>query len=180
MNFEPLLSRSIHPAIAETVRYFQTLAPDDALPKRHAFRPNHVRHALGYIFIVDVLPDDYRWELVGEKIGILFGTNRHGAHLSTMQPIELRNLLKPMYDSVVASRAFHYCRGRYTWPDRSVAIERLLVPMTDDHGRLTSIFGVTMPVEPLDDFVIVFTGKGAAGFEIDEVMTGVTVAHEPA
>jgi hypothetical protein len=180
MNFEPLLAVSVHPVIAETARYFQTLAPGDTLPKRHAFRPNHVRHALGYIFLVEVLPGDYRWELVGEKIGILFGTNRQGSLLSTIEPIELRHLLKPMYDGIVASHAFHYCRGRYTWPDRSVAIERLLVPMTDDQGRLTSIFGVTMPVEPLDDFVIVFTGMGAAGFEVDEIVTCGAAACEPA
>jgi hypothetical protein len=179
MNFEPLLAGPLHPVIAEVARYFQTLAPGDALPKRHDFRPNHVRHALGYIFLVDVLPGDYRWDLVGEKVGILFGTNRQDTHLSTMHPIELRNLLKPMYDGIVASRAFHYCRGRYTWPNRSVPIERLLVPMTDDQGQVTSIFGVTIPTLPLDDFVIVFTGDGAAGFEIDEAIAGAAMAREP-
>jgi hypothetical protein len=179
MNFEPLLSGPVHPVIAEVARYFRTLAPGDALPRRHAFRPSHVRHALGYIFIVDVLPGDYRWDLVGEKVGILFGTNRQDSLLSTLPP-DLRNLLKPMYDGVVASRAFHYCRGRYTWPDRSVPIERLLVPMTDDQGRVASIFGVTIPTLPLDDFVIVFTGNGAAGFEVDEAITGAATACEPA
>jgi hypothetical protein len=180
MDFEPLLAAApVHPVIVETVRYFQTLAPGDVLPRRHAFRPNHVRHALGYIFIVDVLPGDYRWNLIGEKVGILFGTNRQGSLLSAL-PAELRDLLKPMYDGIVASHSFHFCRGRYTWPDRSLPIQRLLVPMADDQGRLSSIFGVTVPVEPLDDFVIVFTGNGAAGFEVDDVMTGSAAAREPA
>lgn len=171
MNFEPLLAKPVHPAIAEVARYFQTLAPGDALPRRHAFRPTHVRHALGYIFIVDVLADDYRWNLIGEKAGILFGTNRQGSLLSGL-PTELRNVLRPMYDGVVASRSFHFARGRYTWPNRTLPIERLLVPMTDDQDRLTSVFGVTIPDEPLDDFDLVLTGKGAAGLEIDEIMTG--------
>jgi hypothetical protein len=178
MNFEPLLATSVHPVIAEVARYFQTLAPGNALPRRHAFRPNQVRQALGYIFIVDVLPGDYRWNLIGEKVGVLFGIDRRGSLLSTLPP-ELRNLLKPMYDGIVASHSFHFVRGRYTWSNRSLPVERLLVPMADDQGHLTSVFGVTIPVLPLDDFIIAFTGNGAAGFEVDEVMAG-AAACEPA
>jgi hypothetical protein len=85
-----------------------------------------------------------------------------------------------MYDGIVASRSFHYVRGRYTWTDRSIPIERLLVPMADNQGQLKSIFGLTIPVEPVDDFVIVFAGVGSASFEVDDVMTGGAIVGEPA
>lgn len=171
MNFEPLFQRPVHPAIAEAAHYFQELAPGDALPIRQDFRPTRVRSVLGYIFLIEVLPDDYRWNLTGEHIAMLFGIDGTNRLLSDFQPQALRQRLKTTYDAVVKTRSFHYARGRYTWPNHTMNIERLLVPMANPDGQLNFIFGVSMPDVPTDHLAM-SAGIGAASLEIDEQIAG--------
>lgn len=173
MNFEPLLAASVHPAIAGAARYFQTLAPGDALPKRRDFRPTRVPGLLGYYFLVDVLNngEDYRYALAGEHMALLFGTDATNQRLSEIGDEAQRAHIKETYDSVVASRTFHYVRGRYTWPERSVGIERLLVPMTDNDGQLNTILGISVPDTRLD-MLNLLAEIGAAVLEIDSTIVG--------
>jgi hypothetical protein len=171
MNFEPLHPASVHPAIVEAARYLQTLAPGNALPKRRDFRPNRVPGLLGYYFLVDVLDNgkDYRYALAGEHMALLFGTDATNMRLSELGDAGAR--IKKTYDAVVATRTFHYVRGRYTWPERSVGIERLLVPMTDDDGTLNTILGISVPDTQLD-MLNLLAGMGAAVLEIDATIVG--------
>lgn len=138
------------------------------MPRRRDFRPASVRSILGYIFLIDVLPEesDYRFSLFGEHMAILFGANLTNKRLSEVGDETLRGHLGRTYDAVVASKSFQYLRGRYTWPDRSVEIERLLVPMADDAGNLTTIFGLTIP-HVADGTLVLCAGEGAAVLEID-------------
>ncbi len=173
MNFAPLLSASIHPAIADAARYLQTLAPGDALPKRRNFRPNRVPGLLGYYFLLDVLDngEDYRYALAGEHMALLFGTDATNMRLSELGDDAQLARIRDTYDAVVATRTFHYVRGRYTWPERSVGIERLLVPMTDDDGTLNTILGISVPDTQLD-MLNLLAGIGAAVLEIDTTIVG--------
>lgn len=173
MNFEPLLAASVHPAIADAARYFQTLAPGNALPKRHDFRPNRVPGLLGYYFLVDVIKGgkDYRYGIAGEHMALLFGTDATNMRLSELGDDALRARIKATYDAVVANRVFHYVRGRYTWSERSVAIERLLVPMTDADGNLNTILGLSVPDTQLETLNLL-AGIGAAVLEIDTTIVG--------
>lgn len=167
MNFEPLLQRPLQPAIAEAARYFQEISADVDLPMRRDFRPSRLRASLGFMFMVDVLPGDYRWDVMGEHIAVLFGINDTSALLSGIHPKELRDRLTKTYDDVVASRSFHYIRGHYTWHDKSVAIERLLVPMADQDGRLNAILGISVPVDIPTNALAAFAGIGPAKLEIE-------------
>ena len=176
MNFEPLLRRPVHPAIAEAARYFQELAPGDALPKRRDYRPTRVRSVLGYIFLIEVLPDDYCWNLIGEHMAMLFGIDGTNRLLSDFQPQALRERLKTTYDAVVTTRSFLFGRGRYTWPDRSMNIERLLVPMANPEGQLNFIFGVSIPDMPTDRLAV-SSGIGAGSLEIDEQISGCDLVY---
>ena len=172
MNFEPLLKRPVHLAIAEVARYFQELAPGDTLPKRQEFRPTRIPALLGYYFLMDVLKDgDYHFSLAGEYVAELFGIDATHWCLSQIGNEDMRTRLKQTYDIVVETATFHYVRGHYTWPEHSVGIERLLVPLADNNGCLRAILGVVIPVEPTD-LPPVFTGLGAATLEIDEQLTG--------
>jgi hypothetical protein len=173
MNFESLLSSPVHPAIAEAARYFQTLAPGDTLPKRRDFRPTRVPALLGYYFLVNVRDDskDYYFRLIGEHMALLFGSDVTHKWLSEIGNAPLCVRLRETYDLVVAKRTFYYVRGRYTWPERSVAIERLLVPMTDDNGKLDTILGVSITDTKLDSLNLL-AGIGAANLEIDSAIIG--------
>lgn len=166
MNFEPLFERQIHPGIARAAQYFLDISHDRELPRRRDFRPTNVRSILGYVFLIDVLPSDYRFSLFGEHMAMLYGTNLSNTLLSVVGDEKLRGFLRKTYDAVVAARSFQYLRGRYTWPDRSVPIERLLVPMADDAGKLSTIFGLTIPDIP-NGTLVLSAGEGAAMLEID-------------
>jgi hypothetical protein len=171
MNFERLLASPVHPAIAAAARYFQELAPGDALPKRHDFRPTRVPALVGYYFLIDVLPDDYRFSLAGEHMSLLFGTDVTHMRLSDVGVEPLRAGLKATYDRVIAAGTFLYVRGRYAWSERSVAIERLLVPMADNDGRLNSILGISIPDTALETLNL-YAEIGAASLEIDTEIAG--------
>ena len=173
MNFAALLAGPVHPAIAEAARYLQELAPGDALPKRHDFRPNRVPGLLGYYFLIDVVGGgkDYRFSLAGEHMSLLFGTDVTNRRLSELGNDDLRTRLKQTYDRVVASRSFHYVRGRYAWPERSVVIERLLVPMTDHDGHLNTILGLSIPDTQIGDLNLI-SDIGPASLEIDSQIGG--------
>jgi hypothetical protein len=166
MNFEPLFELQIHPGIARAAQYCLDLSQDRELPRRRDFRPANVRSILGYIFLIDVLPDDYGFGLAGEHMATLYGATLKGKRLSEIKDEKLRDHLGKTYDAVVSARSFQYLRGRYTWPARSVPIERLLVPMTDDAGKLSTIFGFTIPNIPADTLIL-SAGEGAATLEID-------------
>lgn len=166
MNFEPLFEQRIHPSIARAAQYCLDLSQDRELPRRRDFRPANIRSILGYIFLIDVLPDDYGFGLAGEHMATLYGATLKGKRLSEIEDEKLRHHLAQTYDAVVGARSYQYLRGRYTWPDRSIPIERLLVPMTDDTGKLSTIFGFTIPDIP-QDTLILRTGEGAPILEID-------------
>lgn len=173
MNFVSLLAGPVHPAIAETARYFQQLAPYDTLPRRHDFRPNHVPGLLGYYFLIEVVEGgkDYRFSIAGEHMSLLFGTDVTNMYLSQVGTEDLRSRLKRTYDAVVASHSFHYVRGRYSWDDRTVAIERLLVPMSDPEGHLNTILGLSIPDTRLETLDLI-SDIGAARLEIDSLVLG--------
>jgi len=173
MDFEPLRQISIHPDMALVVRHLQAIASGNDLPKWLDFRPSQVRHALGYVFLIDVLPDqnDFRYHLLGEHILILYGLQATNKLLSELGYEAQFARLRDTYHAVVKARSFLYLRGRYDWPDRSVAIERLLVPMADGDGHLNFILGLTIPDAPTDQ-ISVFAGLGPALLEIDEQITG--------
>lgn len=173
MDFQALLKRDVDPGIAVAARYFQEIAPGNALPSRKDFRPAKVRSILGYIFLLDVLPElnDYRFSLCGVNVAVLFGTDGTSARLTELHSPELAQRLKTTYDEAIAAKTFLYVRGQYSWPDRAVNIERLLVPMTGPDGQLNAIFGVTIPDCPAD-MLVIYAGTGVAKLVIDEKITG--------
>jgi hypothetical protein len=173
MDFEPLLLKPINPGIALAARYIQEIAAGSALPKRRDFRPSRVPSILGFIYLIDVLPDqkDYHFSLFGEHMAVLYGQNVTNKYLSDMIQDGFCTQIRRSYEDVIATHSFHYTRGRYTWPDRFVNIERLLMPMADNDGNLNSIIGLTIPDTPIDTLHI-FAGIGAARMEIDEKIIG--------
>lgn len=162
------------PGIIRFAQYCIDLAGDDPLPRRSQFRPTRVSSIMGYLFLIDVLADDndYFFSLFGTHMSILYGEDLTGKRLSQIGDANLQGFLRSTYDRVVATRKPLYLRGRYAWDDRSVDIERLLMPMTDDNGKLTTIFGVAIPDVPAET-LLVFAGQGAA-----KLVTDQTVAAE--
>lgn len=171
MDFAALFQHDVDPRIAEAARYLASIAPDTALPNRQDFRPSKVRSILGNMFLVDLIPGDYHYSLFGVTMAVLFGSDLTGRKLSDLGAPAIQESLGRTYDAVAESGTFRYIRGRYVWPERAIAIERLLVPMCNSEGALTTIFGLTIPAVPTD-MLVVLAGIGAATLEVDETVTG--------
>lgn len=164
MQLSGVIGRSIHPGIAELARYCDELSGDEHLPRRSRFRPPRIGALIGYFFLIDVLhaEKDYFFSLSGERIAVLFGGEMlKGRRLSEMADLDMQHSLRRTYDRVVASHLPLYMRGRYVWPNVAVDIERLLIPMADDEGKLTTICGISIPAVP-DNEMELYVGRGPA------------------
>ena len=172
MNLACLTETGVHPGIAHLARYCAELAGEDPLPRRRQFWPSRVADVITYLFVVDLLPgeDDYYVSLFGSRITILFGMDCSKKRFSEISDEFVRGELRRTYDEVAASGKPLYLRGRYEWPELSIGIERLLVPMIDDGGTVTSIIGLSIP-DVSEDVLPFFAGQGPARLIVDRVLT---------
>jgi hypothetical protein len=172
MNFSLSFDDAVHPRISELALYCAELSGEGTLPRRSLFRPKRVAPVITYLFLMDVLHEegDYRFSLFGSNMAILYGADLTGKRLSEFGDASKRAELRETYDHVVTSGKPLYIRGRYEWPEMAIGIERLLVPMTDDTGQVTSILGLAIP-NVSQDALLFFAGHGAARLVIDEVMS---------
>ena len=159
MDFGDLFEKDVNPGVLAFARYCMELAGDAEMPRRSQFRPSKIRDIVSYVFLLDVLPDDYRFCLVGDSMIRLCGTNPTGRSVNGIEDEEVRRNLRSTYDLVVATRRPVYQHSRYLWQENSVAVSRLLVPMLGDDGNLTTIFGIAMPDMP-DEPILLFSGRG--------------------
>lgn len=170
MEIDGLLDRTIHPGVAGLVRYACELAGDDLLPRRNLFRPERVNDVIGSLFLVDVLTEhnDYYFSLVGRQLVELFGADLTDKRLSQIGDAAFSMELRRTYDRVVATHLPLHMVGRYVRPHASIAIERLLIPMTDDEGYLNSICGVSALLDISEETLDRYISEGPAQLVGDE------------
>lgn len=164
MNFGNLFARNIRPEITGLARYALELAGDNDLPRRSLFDPQQIWAISDYTYLIDVLRDqnDYYCSMWGGRMNVLFGYGLLGKHLSELEDPDLRMALCKTYNRVVETQKPLFMRARYSWAGRkSIAIERLLIPMADDHGELNSICGISIP-EVADIDLEMYAGHGPA------------------
>jgi Uncharacterized protein conserved in bacteria len=164
MNFGNLFARNIRPEITGLARYALELAGDDPLPRRSTFDPHRIWAICDYIYLLEYLRDqnDYYCSYSGHGMPVLFGYELNGMHLSQFPDPELGMALRRTYDRVVETKKPLFMRARYTWTGRkSIAIERLLIPMAADDGELNSICGISIPEVAYIDLQK-YAGRGPA------------------
>lgn len=161
MKLGCLFARRIHPEIAGLAHYASELAGDAALPRRSLFDPARIPGILDYVYMADILEDDYFFSFFGERMPVLYGADLGGTRLSEMEDPALRHSLRKTYDCVVQTELPLFMRGYYIWSHRSVPIERLLIPMTSDEGVLSAICGISVPEVAHVDLEM-YTGHGPA------------------
>ncbi len=163
MNFGCLLARNILPEIAGLAHYAQELAGDAPLPRRSLFNPADIAAIADYVYMVEVLREenDYLFGYSGARMQALCGADLGGMRLSEVGDPALRRSQRETYDHVVEAGQPLYMRGYYVWSQKSVPIERLLIPMTTDDGVLNAICGMSIPeVAHID--LEKYTGSGPA------------------
>lgn len=172
MDFSLLFSLETHGAIHALARHCQEISRERQFPRRQDFRPTCVGKDIGYLFLANYLPEnqDYYFPLGGSYLATLFGVDLANTRLSQLSE-QQRLRLSQTYGFVLSHQTYQYIRGCYVWPDRTLHIERLLVPMTGKDETLNTVLGIVLP-DISADMLPVFTGVGAARLEIDEEVIG--------
>lgn len=69
-----------HPVLAAVLAYWNEKRGGRAMPSRAEINPLELREHLGWILILDVLPDfaDFRYRLIGTKVASYFGEDATG------------------------------------------------------------------------------------------------------
>jgi hypothetical protein len=169
MNFKCLYARHIHPEIFGLAQYANELAGDADLPKRSQFNPSCISAILPYVFLVDRQPDldDYVFRICGEQMWSIFGVDLTGMRLSEVPNYAVQTCMRNTYARVLETHTPLFMRARYLWPDKSLSVERLLVPMTNDAGLVAAICGIVVPDVAAVD-LDKFRGEGPAQLVCDE------------
>ncbi len=140
-----------HPALAELFAYWRSLSRDGGVPRRLDIDPVRLGTLLPHLQLLDLgaTPDDLRYRLVGGTIVEAFGfeparrsrsdirrdhvkaENRAGFDETSRQTdsVGRQGLVAYTHDHMTS-----YARGH-------LAYARLLVPVSEDGGRITGVFG---------------------------------------
>lgn len=170
MKFGNLFARPIHPETAGLARYVQDLAGADDMARRSQIEIDRLGVITNYFFVVETVPrnDDYRFTYWGSRMTTLIGFDLTGKCLSDVDEPEVRASVHRTYDRVVETERPLFMRALYAWPGRKyVPIQRLLIPLAGDDGRLSAICGVSVP-DIADADLEVFAGCGAARLVSEE------------
>ena len=157
MDIENLKKNGARPELIRVAEYCKHLAGSRVMPRLRQLSLTDMLWVLEHIFLVDVLrdEDDYRFSLFGNHVRKIYGTDFSGKLLSSVNNANSRNLFRATYNAVVATQTALYLRGKYCWPTQEIDVERLLIPLADDNGHLSTILGVLyadIPEEALTQY----------------------------
>ena len=108
--------------------------------------PLDLKPLLARAFYYDYLPaeDDFRLRLAGEEIRAVLPNARRGATLAEVIPVNVVDQVRDRYRRIVTEPAVFHGIGRVFFTIGNPGFgERLVVPLADETGRATQIFGAT-------------------------------------
>lgn len=140
MDFTSLFEKTVHPDIERFARYCLELAAGRNLPRKDDFLPEQAMSLLGNLYLLKKTPSsDYVPEVFGVRMAVLYDCDMTDIRLGAFENTDLRQELRRSYDMVVEMGAPVYQRGRYVWSDKTVGFERLMVPLTDNDGKIAAL-----------------------------------------
>lgn len=147
----PLFAKIDHPLLQEIYRYWLELRQGRRMPARRQIQPQDIPALLPYIFLVDVLPDGYRFRLVGTHIAEHFGIDATGKRLDDVATGAFYQRARRDFDAVAQGPALHYIASELYWRDRHwMMYRRLLLPLSDDDRQVNMLIGLGV-YEPRGD-----------------------------
>lgn len=134
------VSELANPRLRDLLDVWRGERQDGALPRKAAFRPERMRSILGQVSVVDVTPEGSFWiRLAGTEIEDLWDATFHGRSVNEIEPPLHRELVRTHYREVAETCEPTYYRLDHQIRGCSAYMERLILPLTDDPPRVTSL-----------------------------------------
>ena len=136
-----------HPVLNAMLQMWNSKCAGRAMPSRADFSPRELKDYLGWIFLVDVLENDYRYRVVGSHITRYFlghGTGKTLTQAFEGFPAEFANGITLLYQTVCAIKR----PLRMVGPCNEVRdvffpeYDSLYLPLSDDGERVNMLMGV--------------------------------------
>ena len=135
------------PVLRPVLDYWEQKRAGRAMPRRQDIEPAELKAYLPHISLVEPLPGgDFRYRLVGSAITERYGRNSTGKTFREIYPDrpDIALWLTRVMEAVVAHRRPVLATGSLGAVGKEhVLSEALLLPLSDDAGNVTTIFGAT-------------------------------------
>ncbi len=145
MDTAKLTEGFAHLELLRFAKHCKELAGDREMLRLRDFHPTDVLWILGSLYVIEVLSDeaDYRFKIFGSMMTAIYGMDFTGWRLSELPDHvlhrEMRAYLHAIYDATVARRAPLLLRGKLRWNNTDIDTERLMIPLAEDDGHLSTI-----------------------------------------
>lgn len=179
MDFRDVDIEGIHPNLKRFAVYYQKLALGAVLPKKDMFELRDVHWLYGFINLVDILDNgaDYRYNHVGDFWKAILNYDITGVRLSELEDCGRFANVRINYNNAVETRSPRYRIAELIWPGgKSVKVERIVVPLTDDDGNIVQLVVAAQCSEPLDE---VLAGRGGGEAQLIVELTSPSLGGFP-
>jgi hypothetical protein len=138
--------RFVDPRPLQLLEHWRARCRGSLLPRRADFDPVSLKAHLGWLCIVEVLPDrcDLVYRLIGSRIVEIVGRDATGKRVSEVLPPAALTMYRHVMEAPRPVRVF----GAVEWRDKGyISHETLALPLADD-GRTVDRFLLEMAFGP--------------------------------
>jgi hypothetical protein len=141
MSFDPAALRA--PRLQRAFRYWQGKLAGRAMPARADLDPAEIPDLLPWIILVDVLPGDFRYRLIGTEVCRIAHRDYTGERLSALAGKGPGSVVWSNYEEVARLKAPLSRAPPYVGPSPHVRdCENLLLPLSADGSAVNMVFQV--------------------------------------
>lgn len=135
-----------YPRLEGLYRYWLGKRGMRRMPPRREMLPEEMRECLGYIVLVDVVPQPrrFRFRLVGTEISSAYGRDVTGLYVDDITPTGYRDMLTSQYGRAVDTASPIVHRLRFVeWPGKVHELVRLTLPLSEDGSTVNMLMIVS-------------------------------------
>lgn len=141
MGFDPATLRA--PRLQRAFHYWQGKLAGRAMPARADLDPAEIPDLLPWIILVDVLPDDFRYRLIGTEVCRIAHRDHTRERLSTLPGKGPGSVVWSNYEEVVRLKAPFSRSPPYVGPAAHLRdCENILLPLSPDDLAVNMIFQI--------------------------------------
>jgi hypothetical protein len=123
------------------VRYWDSKRAERLMPPRTAIDPIEIPHILPIVLLADATEEGARMRLLGTEATGAYGRETRGWLVRKIQFGEFDVFWQGAFDEVIRSSGPTLAAGTYRRGTELCSIETVLMPLTDDGGAVSQIFG---------------------------------------